>query len=72
MFVDLSHKFNSNNFFGVKMDFRFRKKSEQLALMLIATIILPFAKEAAIQPNSFNFNDLFRNKHRRKLIYNNN
>ena len=31
--ADLSHKLISNNFSGVKMDFRFRKKSEQLALM---------------------------------------
>ena len=37
MFVDLSDKFISNNFSGVKMDFRFPKKSEQLALMLKLT-----------------------------------
>ena len=35
LFVDLSDKLISNNFSGVKMDFRFRKKSEQLALMIL-------------------------------------
>ena len=34
IFVDLSHKLISNNFSDVKMDFRVRKKSEQLTLML--------------------------------------
>ena len=33
LFVDLSGKLISNNFTGAKMDFRFHKKSEQLALM---------------------------------------
>ena len=33
MFVELSNKLISDKFFGVKIDFRFRKKSEQLALM---------------------------------------
>ena len=33
LFVDLDVKLILNNFSGVKMDFRFDKKSEQLALM---------------------------------------
>ena len=36
LFVFLSHKLISNNFSGVEMDFRFRKKSKQLPLMLYA------------------------------------
>ena len=35
LFVDLIDNLISNNFSCVKMDFRFRKKSEQLALMVI-------------------------------------
>ena len=34
LFVDLTDKLISNIFSGVKMDFRFLKKSEQLALIL--------------------------------------
>ena len=37
LFVDLIDNLISNNFFCVKMDFRFRKKMEQLARMQIAT-----------------------------------
>ena len=33
MFLYLSDKLISNNFSGVKIDFRFHKKSEQLAFM---------------------------------------
>ena len=33
LFVDLNGKLISNNFSGVKMDFRCRKKTEHLALM---------------------------------------
>ena len=33
LFVDLTEKLISTNFSGVKMDFRFYKKSEQLTLM---------------------------------------
>ena len=35
LFVNLRDNFISNNFSGMKMDFCFRKKSEQLALMVM-------------------------------------
>ena len=37
LFAHLSGKLISNNFSGVKIDFRFHKKSEQLALMAISS-----------------------------------
>ena len=40
LFADLCDKLTSNNFSGVKMDFRFRRKSEQLALVTPFTINL--------------------------------
>ena len=33
LFIYLSYKLISKNFSGIKMDFRFREKSQQLALM---------------------------------------
>ena len=33
LFVDLASKLISNNFSGVKIDFQFHKKSEQLVLI---------------------------------------
>ena len=41
LFVDLSGKPISNNFSGVTMDFCFRKKSEQLTLMIMASFSSP-------------------------------
>ena len=40
LFVDLSDKLISNIFSGVKINFRFRKKSEQLAVGAYAYMLL--------------------------------